>query len=152
MKMIHDDASIAPVDETRTAEDTYNTRLIDINETIAAFLTDADSQSQSTAPPTPSPVTPATETRAQFLKRNRGSSTPHKDLRQKDRGLAAYITWLASSLPCPAAQETKTAPQPSCQLLIGGNNNQPSLQTVRTTSKPSFPLLRVDCQPWKGDK
>ena len=49
--------------------DTDTTSLIDINETIAAILTDANSQSQSTAPSTPSPVTPATETGAQFLKR-----------------------------------------------------------------------------------
>ena len=72
---IYEDASIAPLDETGTAEDTDTTSLIDINETIAAILTDANSQSQSTAPPTPSPVTPATETGAQFLKRKKGNST-----------------------------------------------------------------------------
>jgi hypothetical protein len=64
---IYDDASIAPLDETGTAEATDNNSLIDINETIAAFLHDADSQSQSTATPMPSPVTPATKTGAQFL-------------------------------------------------------------------------------------
>ncbi|KAF2628304.1 hypothetical protein BU25DRAFT_458144 [Macroventuria anomochaeta] len=84
---IYDDASIAPLDETRTAEDTDNTSLIDINETIATFLTNADSQSQSTAPLTPLPVTPATETGAQFLKRKRGSSTPHRGLGQKDKSV-----------------------------------------------------------------
>jgi hypothetical protein len=42
---IYDNASIAPLDESGTAEDTDNTSLIDINERIAAFLNDADSQS-----------------------------------------------------------------------------------------------------------
>jgi hypothetical protein len=40
---IYDDASIAPLDETGTAEDTDNNSLIDINKTIAALLNDADS-------------------------------------------------------------------------------------------------------------
>jgi hypothetical protein len=84
---IHDDASIALLDETGTAENTDNTSMIDINERIAAFLNDADSQSQSTTPPTPSPVTSATETGAQFLKRKRGSSTPYRGLRQKDKSV-----------------------------------------------------------------
>jgi hypothetical protein len=84
---IYDDASIAPLDETGTAEDTDNTSLIDINGTIAAFLNDADSQSQSTAPPTPSPFTPATETGAQFFKRKRGSSTPCRGLGQKNKSV-----------------------------------------------------------------
>ncbi|KAF7448758.1 Dimer-Tnp-hAT domain containing protein [Pyrenophora tritici-repentis] len=84
---IYDNASIAPLDESGTAEDTDNTSLIDINERIASFLNDADSQSQSSAPPTPSPVIPATETGAQFLKRKRGSSTPHRGLGQKDKSV-----------------------------------------------------------------
>jgi hypothetical protein len=67
---IYDDASIAPLDETGTAEDTDNISLIDINKTNATFLNDADSQSQSNAPPTTSPVTPAMETEAQFLHRH----------------------------------------------------------------------------------
>jgi hypothetical protein len=84
---IYDDASIVPLDRTGTAEDTDNTCLIDINMTIATFLNNANSQSQSTAPPTPLPVIPATETGAQFLKRNRGSSTPHRGLGQKDKSI-----------------------------------------------------------------
>jgi hypothetical protein len=59
--------------------------MIDINKRITTFLNDANSQSQSTIPPTPSLVTSATETRAQFLKRKRGSSTPYRGLRQKDK-------------------------------------------------------------------
>jgi hypothetical protein len=54
---IYDDASIAPLDKTGTAEDTNNTNLIDINKTITAFLNNANSQSRSTAPLTPLPVT-----------------------------------------------------------------------------------------------
>jgi hypothetical protein len=84
---IYDNASITPLDESGTAEDTDNTSLIDINERIAAFLNDADSQSQLSAPPTPSPVIPATETGLQFLKRKRGSSTPHRGLGQKDKSV-----------------------------------------------------------------
>jgi hypothetical protein len=84
---IYDDASIAPLDESGTAEDTDNTSLIDINETIAAFLNNTNSQSQSTAPPMPLPVIPSTETGAQFLKRKRGSSTSHRGLGQKDKSV-----------------------------------------------------------------
>ncbi|KAF2829077.1 hypothetical protein CC86DRAFT_403732 [Ophiobolus disseminans] len=83
----YDDASIALLDDTGTAEDTDNTSLIDINERIVAFLNDADTQSQSTVPLTPLPVTSATETGAQFLKRKRGSSTPYRGLGQKDKSV-----------------------------------------------------------------
>jgi hypothetical protein len=84
---IYDNALIAPLDESGTAEDTDDTSLIDINETIATFLNNADSQSQLSAPATPSPVIPATETGAQFLKRKRGSSTPYRGLGQKDKSV-----------------------------------------------------------------
>jgi hypothetical protein len=59
---IYDNASIALLDESGTAENTDNTSLTDINKTIAAFLNNADSQSQSSVPPTHLPVIPATET------------------------------------------------------------------------------------------
>jgi hypothetical protein len=84
---IYDNASIALLDESGTAENTDNTSLTDINKTIAAFLNNADSQSQSSVPPTHLPVIPATETGLQFLKRKRGSSTPHRGLGQKDKSV-----------------------------------------------------------------
>jgi hypothetical protein len=40
---IYNDVSIAPLDESGTAEDTENTSLININETIVAFLNNTDS-------------------------------------------------------------------------------------------------------------
>ena len=66
-----------------------------INETLAAFFYDINSnsnsvptvESQSTAPLTPTPRTnpPATLTSTQFLKRKRQSSTPHRGAGQKDK-------------------------------------------------------------------
>jgi hypothetical protein len=41
---VYDNALIAPLDESGTAEDTNNTSLININERITAFLNDTDSQ------------------------------------------------------------------------------------------------------------
>lgn len=84
------DASIALLDNLGNAEDTDNTSLIDVNERIVAFLNDADTQSQLTVPSTPSLVTSATETRAQFLKRKRGSNTPYRGLGQKDKSVWKY--------------------------------------------------------------
>ena len=84
------DASIELLDDTGNAEDTDNTSLIDVNERIVAFLNDADTQYQSTVPSTPSPVTSATETGAQFLRRKRGSSAPYRGLGQKDKLVWKY--------------------------------------------------------------
>jgi hypothetical protein len=59
---IYDNASFAPLDKSGTAEDTDNTSLTDINKRTAAFLNNADSQSQSSVSPTHLPVIPAMET------------------------------------------------------------------------------------------
>jgi hypothetical protein len=85
---IYEDASIAPLDESGPTKDTDSSGLHDISETLAAFLADTKTptiDSQSTAPPSPSSVTPATVTGAQFLKRKRDSNTPHRGLGQKDK-------------------------------------------------------------------
>jgi hypothetical protein len=74
---IYDDASIAQLDESGPTEDTDSSGLHDISETLAAFLNDANTPTiddQSSVPPSPSPVTPATVTGAQFLKRKRDSN------------------------------------------------------------------------------
>jgi hypothetical protein len=85
---IYEDASIAPLDESGPTKDTDSSGLHDISETLAAFLADTKTptiDSQSTALPSPSSVTPATVTGAQFLKRKRDSNTPHRGLGQKDK-------------------------------------------------------------------
>jgi hypothetical protein len=85
---IYEDASIASLDELGPTKDTDSPGLHDISETLAAFLDDANTptiDSQSTAPPSPSPVTPATVTGAQCLKRKRDSNTPYRGLGQKDK-------------------------------------------------------------------
>jgi hypothetical protein len=85
---IYDDASIAQLDESGPTEDTDSSGLHEISETLAAFLNDANTltiDNQSSAPPSPSLVTPATVAGAQFLKRKRDSNTPHRGLGQKDK-------------------------------------------------------------------
>jgi hypothetical protein len=91
-----------PVEDTNSPSFPDNT----INETLAAFFYDADSnsnsiltvESQSTTPstPTPRPNTPTTLTGTQFLKRKRQSSTPHRGARQKDK-----IVWKHSRQQLP---------------------------------------------------
>jgi hypothetical protein len=99
---IYDDspASIALLkEESEPVEDTNSPSFPDndINETLAAFFYDVNSnsnsnsipivESQSTAPPIPAPrpITPATLTGTQFLKRKRQSSTPQRGVGQKDK-------------------------------------------------------------------
>ena len=97
-------ASIAPLqEEFEPVEDTNSPSFPNdnMNETLAAFVYDADSdnnriltvESQSTTPstPTPRPNTPATLTGTQFLKRKRQSSTPHRGAGQKDKIVSKHL-------------------------------------------------------------